>query len=175
MKPIKVIFLFFITMSLQNCCPFLSDCDSGDDDIFIEPDFSLYEPVLLHRENFENSVLLKDPIAIINSGKIYIKSNLLFINEVNKGFHIYNNVDPENPIPIKFLEAPGATDLAIRENVIYINQATDLIAILYDSQNNEITLKKRIPNIFPILWSPDGYYPNDLTDADIVIDWKLKN
>ncbi len=154
---------------IQGCCPPYFDCE---DDGFIQE--SRYAPVYLNRVDFEKSVLIKNAVSIGISGKIYIKDHLLFINEVNKGFHVYDNSDPKNPKPIKFIEAPGATDLAIRNNMIYINQATDLIAVEYNVATNAISLTKRIPNTFPELVSPDGFYANSVPANSIVTDWKLK-
>ncbi|MFD2561456.1 hypothetical protein [Aquimarina rubra] len=174
MKKTKLLVLGLLVICLQNCCPLLADCEDNDDDFPIEPRFTQYEPVLLDRSDFENSVSLKDPITIETSGKIYIKDNLLFINEVHKGFHIYDNTDPASPTPIKFLEVPGSTDLAIRDNMIYINQATDLIAVEYNN-SNEITLTKRVVNVFPELRSPDGFLPYNIPDNNVVIGWTLIN
>jgi len=170
MKTTKSILFGFTILLLQSCCPFLVDCD---DDI-IDPTFSRYEPILLDRNDFENSVSLKDPISISTSGKIYIKDDLLFINEIHKGFHIYDNSDPTSPTPIKFLEVPGSTDLAIRENMIYINQATDLIALEYDTTDG-ITLTKRVVNVFPELRSPDGFLSYNIPENNVVVGWTLIN
>ncbi|MBW1295917.1 hypothetical protein [Aquimarina litoralis] len=171
MKKTKTLLLGLFLIFLQSCCPFLADCN--DDDFIIESG-SQYEPILLDRTDFENSVALKDPITITTSGKIYIKDNLLFINEVHKGFHIYDNSDPASPIPIKFLDASGSTDLAIRDNMIYINQATDLIAVEYDDANG-ITLTKRVVNVFPEIRSPDGFLPFDIPENNVVVGWTLIN
>ena len=160
--------LFCITF--QNCCPPFTDC--GED--FTEP-VSKYEPVFLKRAEFEDSVIIKNSLAIGISGKIYVKDDLLFINELHKGFHVYDNSDPANPKSIKFLAAPGSTDLAIRDNMIYINQATDLIAVSYGSDINTATLTKRIPDTFPSLRSPDGFEAFDIPENSVLIDWKLKN
>ena len=161
-----------LIICLQSCCPFLVDCDNDDD---FEEVFNEYEPILLDRENFENSVSIKDPTSINISGKIYISNNLLFINEVHKGFHVYDNSDPSSPTPIKFLEVPGSTDLAIRNNILYINQATDLIAIEYDNLTNEIELTKRVINVFPELRSPDGFAPFNIPNNSVVIGWERIN
>ena len=171
MKNQKFIFLIFFCIAFQSCCPFLVDCE-GDD--FIET-ASRYEPIFLNRVDFEKSVNLKKSLAIGTSGKIYVKDNLLFINELNKGFHVYDNSDPANPKSIKFLEAPGSTDLAIRNTMIYINQATDLIAVEYNAATNTASLTKRIPNTFPKLRSPDGFEAYDIPENSVVVDWKLKN
>ncbi len=171
MKNQKSLFVLLFCVTFQSCCPFLVDCE-GDD--FIDT-ASSYEPVFLNRAEFEKSVLVKNSLAIGTSGKIYVKDNLLFINELNQGFHVYDNADPENPKAIKFLEAPGSTDLAIRGKMIYINQATDLIAVEYNSGTNTASLTKRIPNTFPQLRSPDGFDAYDVPENSVIVDWKLKN
>ena len=130
-----------------------------------------YDPVTLSRDAFENSTKLIDNQPIKKSGKIYIKDDFLIINEPNKGFHIYDNTDPENPKKLKFLQVLGSTDLSIKGNNIYANNAIDLIAISIDDEFNTINITKRIRNIFPELQSPDGFYNNE---TNITVDWKLK-
>lgn len=166
----QTIFVLFAISIFQSCCPPFTDCD----DDFVEP-VSRYEPVFLERSEFENSVALKNSVSIGTSGKIYVKDNLLFINELNKGFHVFDNSDPANPKSIQFLNVPGATDLAIRSNMVYINQATDLIAIDYNTELNSIALTKRIANTFPSLRSPDGNESYTIPENMVVVDWKLKN
>jgi len=170
MKNRLLFFLAFICIFLQGCWP-----ERWEDDVVTFE--SEYEPVFLDRTDFEKSVNVENSLSIGTSGKIYIKDNLLFINEVNKGFHVFDNSDPTNPKSIKFLAAPGSTDMAIRSNMIYINQATDLIAVEYSPQTNTASLTKRIPNTFPELRSPDGFdtYSFDIPENSVVIDWKLKN
>lgn len=171
MKNQKFVYVLLFCIAFQSCCLTPFDCN---DDGFVEP-ASSYEPVFLSRTDFEKSVNLKNTLAIGTSGKIYVKDNFLFINELNKGFHVYDNSDPANPKSIKFLEAPGATDLAIRNNMIYINQATDLIAVEYNPSTNTASLAKRIPNTFPELRSPDGFDAYTIPENSVVVDWKLKN
>lgn len=164
--------LIVIILSLQSCC-LLVPCETDDDFVPVDPSFSSYEPVLIKRLDLENSITLKDPIPITKSGKIYVKDKLLLINEVRKGFHIYDNSNPENPTPIQFLEILGSTDLEIRDNMLYINQATDLIALDYDEESQNINITKRIINTFPELISPDGFGASNIMQDEIVIDWKL--
>jgi len=172
MKTIKLLFIVVTVLSLQSCC-FSGGCD---DDIIDEPQFqSAYEPVYLERTAFEESVQLLPPRAIVNSGKIYAYNDLLIVNEKNEGFHIIDNEDPTNPTPIGFVAVPGSTDVAIKEGVFYINQAVDLIAITINIQSQQLSLTKRVEEIFPILISPDGFYPFDVPENNIVIDWQLIN
>ena len=64
--------------------------------------------------------------------------------------------------------------MAIRNNMIYINQATDLIAVEYDISNG-ISLTKRVVNVFPELRSPDGFLPYNIPENNVVIGWALIN
>ncbi|PHR12797.1 MAG: hypothetical protein COA40_07945 [Aequorivita sp.] len=154
---------------LQSCC-WYGDCNEGDDipPILVESD---YEPVFMERPTFESSVVLSPAKPVVNAGKIYVIDTFLFINEKNEGFHIFNNENPSSPSPIYFIESPGATDLAIRENVFYINQATDLIAVQVDLAAGGLNVSKRIRNTFPEMLSPDGFYPNDIPQNNIVVNW----
>ncbi len=129
-----------------------------------------YSPVIITRAQLESSVFAQPEQTIYNSGKIYIKGNYMFITEVNKGFHVYNYSNAENPVKTAFINVPGATDLAIRNNIIYINQAVDLVTINYDQTTNTIISTHRNRNVFPSKVAPNGQmaYPNR---DEIVIDW----
>ena len=81
------------------------------------------------------------------SGKIYIYNDYLFINEPNKGIHIYNNANPNNPVNITFLQIPGNIDLAVHNNILYADSYIDLLAFDISSINN-IKLVKRTPEVF---------------------------
>ncbi|GGF12746.1 hypothetical protein [Flavobacterium limi] len=130
-----------------------------------------YKPVLLQRSVFEKSIVLENPQPILKSGKIYIKGDLMFINDINKGFHVYDYSDPKNPILLQFIKAPGATDLAIIDDIIYINQAVDLVTITYNSATKKMDITNRNKNVFPQKRSPNGFYGNP-KENEIIIDWK---
>ncbi len=168
-KVFHLILMLVAATVLQSCC-WNGDCDETDDFpvTLVE---SQFEPVYMPRPEFENSVELGPAQVVINSGKIYVIGSYLFINEKNKGFHVFNNEDPSNPTSLYFITSPGATDLAIRENVLFINQATDLIAVAIDFTTGGLTVSKRIKNTFPIMLSPDGFYPENLPVDNVVINW----
>jgi len=172
MRKHPTLFILIVAICLQSCC-FYGDCDDEFDDDPLA--FSQYEPVFLSREVLETSVQLSEPEEIITSGKSYLKDNLLFINEKRKGFHVFDNSNPEQPVKLKFIEVPGATDLAVRGNILYINQATDLISAEYNASSNTLSVTKRVADMFPELPSPDGYFAYDIPAGSIVVDWKLKN
>lgn len=172
MKTIKLLTLFLCLGILQSCCV-NGNCD--EDDFVAEPDFSesRYEPAVLSRADLEESVKLLPPKPIVNSGKIYVLNSLLFVNEKDEGFHVFQNEDPSNPTPLNFIEIPGSTDVSIRNGIYYVNQAVDLIAISFEARQSELNVSKRIREVFPVKISPDGYYPNVAQDS-VVVGWKLK-
>lgn len=156
---------------LQSCFYF------GGDEIDDFPlNVSNYEPVIIKRSAFEVTTTLDNTArAIENSGKIYVKGNYIFINEVNLGFHLINNSDPSNPQNIGFINVLGSSDLSIKENVFYANNATDLIAFTLDETSETLTITKRLENVFPQIWSPEGQSYYNLEADDVIVNWELIN
>jgi len=166
-KVILIVLVILVQFSFQSCC-FYGDCNDGPE----EP-VTIYKPVILNRATFEASVKILPNAKIIKSGKIYIKDDVMLVNDVNKGFHIYNYSDATNPVKIAYLAIPGATDVAIRNSTIYINQAVDLVTLTYNLPMNKVTVLFRNKNIFPQKMSPEGFI-NPVKDNEIIIDWILK-
>lgn len=171
MTKIKHTILTLTVLSVFSSCIYVRN----DDDDIVDPEpQSQYEPIIIKREEFNTSVALLEPQTQEEMGKIYVKDNFLFISEPYKGFHIFDNTNPENPVKLKFLKVLGSTDISIKKEVLYINNAVDLIAITFNNTFNEVTVSKRIEDVFPELISPDGFQANAGHDG-IVVDWKLKN
>ncbi len=146
------------------------------DDVDGFPIASNYEPVIMKRSAFEAATTLEStPRTIENSGKIYVKGNYIFINEVNEGFHLMNNTNPSNPQNVGFIKILGSSDLSIKENVLYANNATDLIAFTIDETSETLTITKRLVNVFPQIWSPEGMSYYNLEQDDIIVNWELIN
>lgn len=170
MKKSYLLLLVIALSLLQSCIGW--GTDDGDDVI----PFSNYEPIIMQRSNFETSTTLEATVKPIeNTGKIYVKDNFIFINEVNKGFHIINNEDPTNPVNIGFINVLGSSDLSIKGDVFYANNATDLIAFQLNPTSQDLTITKRLENVFPQIWSPEGDIFYNLEDDEIIIDWQIIN
>lgn len=153
----------------------LQSCIYGhQDDVVYEPQ---YKPVTQSRAEFEKTLQLLEPRQVVNAGKIYIKNDLIYLNEVGEGFHIIDNSDPENPEPLAFLRIPLSTDLAIRNNTIYVHHAVDLVALTYSVSGNSIYLRHRERNVFPVLRSPEGLDESsyEIPENHIVIGYEQKN
>ena len=67
---------------------------------------SSYKPITQARKDFEKSMSIVGDRAVINSGKIYVKDNLIYLNEKGEGFHVIDNSDPQNPKPVAFIKIP---------------------------------------------------------------------
>lgn len=167
MKNLKLLLytVLVATVSLQSC--FYNH--HNDNDVPSQPHNSQYKAVILSREQLQSSIKMNAPKNMIKTGKIYVKDNFIFITDENKGFHIYDNTNPNAPQLTGFLEVPGATDMAIKNNTIYINQAVDLVAVSISS--GAVTIHKRIENTFPQKISPDGWQ-HDAGANEIIVDWK---
>lgn len=154
---------------------FLIFCTSCFTDPDYEDPITQYTPILIDREDLNLSIKLEAPTLIKNYGKIYRKDNLLFVNEMFEGVHVYNNQDPSNPEPLGFIRIPGNLDISIKDDVIYADNATDLVALKYDGTN--LTVLDRNPDVFPEMPPPDGLgIPLDFTFENrppntVIVKW----
>jgi hypothetical protein len=140
---------------------------------FTYPEYWNYIPVFMKRADLEKSVsYLSEGKDLENTGKIYYKSPYIFVNERYKGVHVINNSDPYKPVKEGFIVAPGCIDIAVKGDIMYLDNAVDLVAI--DLNTKQVT--KRIKNVFPEPLSPENqsFYGYDSSrDPDfILVAWK---
>ncbi|MGK0413455.1 MAG: hypothetical protein ACJA1B_001658 [Polaribacter sp.] len=156
------------------CCFYFFNCffNNENENISVDPVFSRYDPIVLTTTEFENSILVQEKKSVEEASKIYIIDDFIFINDKRTGFHIFDNSNPSNPIQKKFLKAPGATDIAIRNNVLYINQATDLVVLTFDFNALTAVVSKRVKNVFPPLQAPNGEWFYE--EGKVVVNWIQK-
>lgn len=170
MKRVYIIIFSILTVLTSACIPLFGEP--------LEPSntsvSTSYTPVIVKRSELKNSIRLNEVIPSNKLGKIYILGDVIFLNETNKGFHILDNNNPKQPIKKKFLSAMGATDVAVRNNTLYVNQATDLVVLNYNVNSNKLEVIKRLENVFPQKISPDGFYYSNLKNDEVIVDWKLK-
>ena len=106
-----------------------------------------YRPLYMTRTDL-HQVVAAAPHALRNAGKIYVRGNYVFVNELNQGIHVIDNRDPTNPQNISFIRIPGNVDIAVKGNTLYADNGPDLIA--FDISNPATArLVKRIENVFP--------------------------
>lgn len=139
-------------------CIILSSLLTSCFDGIIEPDpYSVYRPILMSRESLEKSITFHVPDKITDPGKIYFKDDFIFISEEFKGVHIIDNKDPKNPVNKGYLEVAGCVDMAIKDNTLYVDNATDLVALdLTSLSQSQVRITKRVRDALPELTTPDG-------------------
>jgi hypothetical protein len=130
-----------------------------------------YIPVFMKRNDLEKSVSYQSfERDMENPGKIYYQAPYIYINERYKGVHLINNSDPRNPVKVGFIVAPGCIDMAVKGNILYLDNAVDLVA--FDLITKQVT--KRIKNVFPEPVSPENelFYSSEDREGYILVGWK---
>ena len=138
-----------------------------------------YKPLFMKRSELEKSIRFEAPVELNNPAKIYYKDHLIFISESYKGIHIIDNSEPKNPVKLGFIRVVGCLDMAIKGTTIYVDNATDLVAIEAGDPLKPF-VSKRIVDAFPEPFPPDQLmipvqYNKENRAPDLVlVDWIKK-
>jgi hypothetical protein len=118
----------------------------------------------------------KDAQPIVKPGKLYRYGNFILINEQYKGVHLIDNQNPKAPVNLAFIQVPGNVDFAVKNNMLYVDNAVDLVAINLQDVHN-IKISKRVRNAFPALPPPDNlrghYYLGEVPQDAVIVGWEL--
>lgn len=68
------------------------------------------------------------PRDLNRPGKIYLYENLLIVNDFLLGVHIFDNSTPSAPRSLGFLPVLANQDIAVRNDIMYLDSYTDLLA-----------------------------------------------
>jgi hypothetical protein len=137
-----LILLLFSVFLLHSC---LKD-DCAETRMFVE-----VNPVFMTPEEIRVAPKFETARALENLGKIYVYQNYLMINEVREGIHIYDNVNPSNPVALGFMSIPGNVDIAIKEDILYADNFMDLLSIDISDLNNPV-ITHREEDVFSHIW-----------------------
>ena len=153
------------------CLILFSSCDLQDQ----REDFTVSGLKPIYSHNWKEINL--EPVRQIDQlGKIYYHQGWLFVNELHKGIHVINNVDPENPVFEAFISIPGNVDIAAKGDVIYADNYSDLVSIRIPN-GNEVEILNRVTNLYPEAlenYPPEyqGYFECVDVSKGIVIGWE---
>ncbi len=132
----RLLFLPFLLLLLG-----LSSCleDRCEDEIT----YQVYEPVTVlenewRTENFD----FETPHDICSPSGFYVYGDLLFVVDRNAGVHIIDNEDSSNPQPLTFLKAVGGQGIAIRNNILYLSQFTDVVTFDLSTPSRPVFLNR---------------------------------
>lgn len=154
---------------------FCVSCDSDEYEIV-----TVATPELMSLTAFRSSSDIKPPKQIDESGKIYSYNNYVFVNDVDAGIHIIDNLNPESPSKIAFINIIANKDMEIKGDYLYADSLMDLLVFDISDKNN-IREVARLENVFPsYIQTPfvenlvfdfgDRGYQSD----KIIIGWNLK-
>jgi hypothetical protein len=137
---------------------------------------SEYDPIYLEKNSLKNSVYFStNPVDLQDVGKIYTKGNLLFINELYKGVHIFDNQNPATPRKLGFIYIAGNVDIAIKGNTLYADNTTDLVTLDLTNLPTEVSLVNRKENVFQEMnLTPDGIAFQNLFKDKVVMGWRKR-
>lgn len=167
--PIKLPGLLLVGLLLLDGCN--NNRVSPTDDFSDTRD--VYRPIYSSYDAVRNIQTLA-PRSIRQAGKIYIKDGFLFVNEVGSGIHIVDNRNPEKPIKLSFVSIPGSRELAIKDSILYADNAVDLVALNVADPTN-VRLVKRIENAYPVVsYPPMRNVRFECPDSDkgLVVGWQ---
>jgi len=161
--------LLFISFSLISC----------EDKVVTTRTFTAYSPIYMSYDDLRASVKISsksENVELNQPGKIYFKDNLIFINELHKGVHVYNNQNPESPEHIAFIEIPGNVDIAIRNNVLFADSYVDLVSIDISDLNNIHEIHREKDIFQYTLPETDYQYPTAKFDETkgVITSWEVK-
>lgn len=155
----SLVMALIATFSLQSCIK--DKCD-------LQYTHAVYTPVYMSLDDFHNAVSVEAPKALTNPGKIYVKDDYLFVSEVAKGVHVFDNADPSNPVGLAFINAPGNYDISFNCDKLYIDSSTDLL--VFDMTNPaKPRLENRVQNALPHILEFNGYFAD--ADKGVVVEW----
>ena len=133
-------------------------------------------PVYMSYEELRSPLTVSGGKELMQPGKIYFKDQFIYINEYQKGIHVVDLSDPENPTPKAFIEIPGNVDMAIRNNVLFADNYVDLLLIDISNPVQPLEIK-RIEKLFEYVIPPyDEQYPLDEIDQEkgVILSYEVK-
>ena len=133
-----------------------------------------YEPILMSRADMEASVALGEARPIESPGKMWLYNNLIFLIEQYKGIHIIDNSNPAASKTIAFIQIDGCTEITMKGDILYANNAVDMIGIK-STDFTSIDIITRHRNMLPAISSPepwgDWYFYEKLPENTVIVRW----
>ncbi len=133
-----------------------------------------FEPILMSRTDMEASVKLGEARPIVSPGKMWLYNNLIFLVEQYKGIHIIDNSNPAATKTIAFIQVDGCTEITMKGDILYANNAVDMIGIK-STDFTSINVITRHRNMLPIIASPepwgDSYFYDKLPENTVIVRW----
>ena len=158
-KSLNILFSIFIVGTIFSGCI--------KDNCTRENTYSYFMPVYKTMAKVKANIKSNAARFIENPGKLFIRGNYIFLNEVDKGIHIIDNANPAKPVNVAFVDIPGNLDLAVNGNALYADLYTDMVTLDISNPLN-VVVKKYNEGVFPFRQYGYGFYADT---SKIITDW----
>ena len=108
--PLAFIAVFFVAFSLQGC---LKDSYTSTHT------YTYYQPVYKTVAEVRANIKSNAPKQVERPGKLYIRGQYIFLNEIDKGIHVIDNSNPDQPRNIAFIDINCKIYIYLILNKIY--------------------------------------------------------
>jgi hypothetical protein len=139
-------------------------------------DLTRYRPILMKRSDLVTSIFIQPQQEFSNPGKIYLYKDNIYIVDLFTGIHVIDNHNPAQPQKTGFIHLPGVVDLSIKDDVLFADNATDLVSINIDSYP-QISIISRVEGVFPehtppdLEWIPYSYTTYRRPKNTVIVAW----
>lgn len=133
--------------------------------------YTYYVPVYKTSQEVRANIKSNPSQPIEKAGKIYVKGQYIFLNDVDKGIHVIDNSNPSQPQQVAFINIPGNLDLAVKGNTLYADLYTDLVAIDISNPRN-VALKKVVEGVFPHRYYNGSFMPDS---TKVIASWQKRD
>ncbi len=141
-----VCFSFLLLFAGTFVLPFLSGCSKSNATYTVT--YSMSVPIYVPKASLLANIN-GDPSTPLDSvGRVYVKDQYIYLNESNKGIHVYDNSNPSHPVQVAWLAIPGNQNIAIKGNTLYADMYEDLLAIDI-SDLHQVKVTGTVVNLFP--------------------------
>lgn len=161
-SPIAFLLLVFLPLLFSSC---LKDN--------LTKTYKIMRPVLKDKAEVLSSIRTGTAADVKSPGKMFLLGRYIFLNEVNKGVHIFDNSNPSAPVNKAFISIPGNVDIAVKGNTLYADMFTDLLVLDISDPMNAV-LKDTVAQVFPerIYDANSGMV---IGPSQVVVDWIEKD
>ncbi len=138
-----------------------------------------YTPLFMPRSQLETSIASVGVQKTIQPGKIVLYQNYIYLVERYKGVHVIDNSNPASPQKMSFIRIPGCIDIAIRNDLLFADNAVDLVSLSIQNPL-QIQVIAREKDVFPEMNPPDMgtipeiYRKENRKPGLIIVAWNEK-
>lgn len=115
-------------------------------------EYTAYEPVYKRIDEMRMPATFTAARSLSSPGKIFYYKGYLMINEMHEGIHVIDNSDPASPQNVGFIEVAGNLDMAVNNDILYVDSYLDLVAINITNPVTPVEVN-RVTDVFQSFYS----------------------